>query len=71
MKIMSDCFDCAICGCGGGCLAGIGDDDYTPASKEQVIERLENNKYSHYRDQMINYLKLNFNYDYEKEKNKI
>ena len=65
MKLMSDCSKCCICGAGGGCLAGIGDDDYFPATKEQVIERLDNNKYYLHRDEMIQYLKERFDYDYE------
>lgn len=62
------CFECYSCALAGGCLAGHDDDDYTPATKEQVIERLDNNEYSRYRDRMINYLKYNFNYDYENSK---
>ena len=50
------CFECYSCALAGGCLAGHDDDDYTPATKEQVIERLDNNEYSRYRDRMINYL---------------
>ena len=55
MKLMSDCSNCCICSAGGGCLAGIGDNDYSPATKEQVIERLDNNKYYLHRDEMIQY----------------
>ena len=65
MKLMSDCNDCCICGAGGCCLAGIGDNDYSPATKEQVIERLDNHKYYLHRDEMIQYLKERFDYDYE------
>lgn len=66
MKLMPDCSNCCICSAGGGCcLAGIGDDDYSPATKEQVIERLDNNKYYLDRDEMIQYLKERFDYDYE------
>ena len=65
MKLMSDCSSCCICSAGGGCLAGIGDDDYFPATKEQVIKRLDNNEYSQHRDEMIQYLKEKFDYDYE------
>ena len=68
MKLFSDCSSCETCACGDGyCLAGIGDNDYVPASVEQVIERLDNNKWSDRRDKMIQYLKENFNYDYMKE----
>ena len=65
MKLMSDCNNCCICSAGGCCLAGIGDDDYFPATKEQVIKRLDNNEYSRHRDEMIQYLKEKFDYDYE------
>ena len=65
MKLMSDCNDCCICGAGGCCLAGIGDNDYFPATKEQVIERLDNHKYYLHRDEMIQYLKERFDYDYQ------
>ena len=65
MKLMSDCNNCCICGAGGCCLAGIGDNDYSPATKEQVIERLDNHKYYLHRDEMIQYLKERFDYDYE------
>ena len=67
MKLMPDCSDCCICGAGGGCLAGIGDNDYCPATKEQVIERLDNHKYEWDRKKMIQYLKEEFNYDYTEE----
>lgn len=65
MKLMSYCSKCSICGAGGACLAGIGDYDYFPATKEQVIKRLDNNEYSWRRDEMIQYLKEKFDYDYE------
>ena len=40
MKLFSDCSgDCFSCACSGFCLAGHGDDDYTPASKEEVLKR--------------------------------
>lgn len=60
--------ECCVCGAGSACLAGHGDDDYFPASKDQVIARLDQGSYARYRDEMIKYLKDNFNYDYEKEK---
>lgn len=65
---MPDCSDCCICGAGSGCLAGIGDNDYYPATKEQVIERLNNNKYEWDRKKMIKYLKEEFDYDYTEDK---
>ena len=65
MKLMSDCSNCCICSAGGGCLAGIGDNDYSPATKEQAIERVANHKYYLHRDEMIQYLKERFDYDYQ------
>lgn len=66
MKLFPDCFDCCICSMGGnGCLAGIGDNDYSPATKEQVIDRLNRNAFEWNRDQMIKYLKEKFDYDYQ------
>jgi hypothetical protein len=47
------------------CLAGNGDDDYSPATKEQVIKRLDEDKFNSKRDMMIKYLKDKFNYDYD------
>ena len=57
MKMFSDCSgECCICSCGSGCLAGHGDDDFFPASKEQVVERLKKNKYPNYRQMMLDYV---------------
>lgn len=36
---------CAVCGCGDGCLAGGGDDDFFLASKDEIIHRLRWNEY--------------------------
>lgn len=55
---------CCTCACAGGCLAGHGDDDYVPANKESVIHRLDTDDYKNYREEMIQYLKTAFNYDY-------
>lgn len=66
MKFFSDCSgQCALCACGGGCAAGHGDDDYYPASKEQLINRLDNYEYGGYRSLMIDTLKQKFNYIYQ------
>lgn len=67
MKFSSSCSDCAICGAGRGCLAGHGDDDYFPATKEQVIERLEKHQYESYRGQMIKYLKNRYGIDWREK----
>lgn len=65
MKMFSDCSgECCICACGGFCLAGHGDDDFSPATKEQVIKRLNEGSYPRYRQTMINYLKQ-FGIDYK------
>lgn len=65
MMLFSECSgNCCVCACGSFCLAGHGDDDYSPAQKEQVIERLNKNKYPLYRDEMIKYLIDKFGYEY-------
>ena len=57
MKMCSDCSgECCICACGDFCLAGHGDDNFSPATKEQVIKRLKNGSYSRYKQMMIDYL---------------
>lgn len=60
--------ECCVCACGGGCLAGNGDDYFIPASKEKVIENLGNNRYEGCREYMIKYLKEKYNFDYIKSK---
>ena len=53
------------CTCGRKfCLAGDGDDDYTPASVKTVLKRLEKGEYSDRREQMIEYVKAH-GYDWE------
>lgn len=64
-EMFSKCSNCEICAAGRFCLAGHGDNDYIPATKEQVIERLNNNKYYNYRENMIKYLKEKYSYDYK------
>lgn len=69
MKIGSNCSgECCVCRCGDFCLAGHGDDDFCLASKETIIERLDNNKYKGYRQYMINFLQKMYGYDYEERK---
>lgn len=66
MKMFTDCSgECCICGCD-FCLAGHGDDDYYPATADQVIKRLDNNEYSNYRQMMIDYLRSRYGYVYGK-----
>ena len=60
------CFDCAICALSGGCFAGMRDDDFIIASKEQLIERLDNHEYERYRKQMKETLIKEYLYDYDK-----
>ena len=63
--MFADCSgECCICSCGDFCLAGHGDDDYWPASKEQVIDRLNRGAYKSYTDMMVNYLRtMGVNYE--------
>ena len=57
MKWFTDCSgECCVCACGGGCLAGHGDDDFSPATNEQILERLKNGNYPNYKQMMINEL---------------
>ena len=57
MKMFSDCSgECCVCSCAGFCLAGNGADDYSPASREQVIDRRKKNKYPSYRQMMLDYV---------------
>ena len=66
MKMFSDCSgECCVCACGGFCLAGHGDDDFTPASKESVIDNLDNGKYPNYTEYMIQYLSNQYGYIYD------
>ena len=68
MKMFSNCSgECCVCACGGFCLAGHGDDDFTPANKTTIIENLNKGKYPQYKDYMIRYLKIKFDYDYQAE----
>ena len=66
MKIFSDCSgECCVCSHGGFCLAGHGDDDFSPASKEKIIENLDEGYYPSYIDYMINYLANRYGYIYD------
>lgn len=60
------CFDCAICAFAGGCLAGMRDDDFVVASKEQLIERLDSNSYERDRKKIKETLIREYLYDYDK-----
>jgi len=68
MKMFSDCSgECCVCACGDFCLAGHGDDDYSLASKERIIARLDKGEYPSYTDYMINTLKVVYGYEYNKQ----
>jgi hypothetical protein len=67
MKWFTDCSgECCICACGDFCLAGHGDDGYSLASKEQIIERLDKGQYSSYTKTMINTLENIYGYKYNR-----
>ena len=68
MKMFSDCSgECCLCACAGFCLAGHGDDDYCPATKGQIIDRLNKGQYEQYRDMMIEHLRTVFGHVYDPE----
>lgn len=53
MKFFTDCSgECCVCGLD-FCLAGHGDDDFIPATNEQILTRLKNGKFPSYRQTMI------------------
>lgn len=55
-------YDCEICGIGPGCLCAVRECSsyYHPASKEQVLDRLNKGLYKNHRDNMKKYLKDSF-----------
>lgn len=59
--------ECAICGAGNGCVAAMNDDYFFPATKEDLVERLDTGKYPAYRDLMIKTLKDRFGFEYGKD----
>lgn len=66
MMLGSACLgECCLCACGRGCIAGLGDDYFSPASKEQIINRLDKGEYPDYTDIMKKYLKECFGYNYD------
>lgn len=68
MKLFPDCITkCHICALGGHCLAGNGDDNYSPASKEKVIGNLDHGYYPSDKNRMIRYLKDVYGYEYPLE----
>ena len=66
MKMFSDCSgECCLCACAGFCLAGHGDDDFCPATKDQIIDRLNKGEWSHYKDFMIDHLLKVHGHEYD------
>jgi hypothetical protein len=66
MKMFSECSgECCVCSNSGFCLAGHGDDDFSPASKEKIIENLDEGKYSDYTEYMIKHLANKYGYIYD------
>ena len=72
MKMFSDCSgECCVCAAGAkdsSCLAGHGDDYFSPATKEQIIDNLDKGRYQSYTKYMIQYLANKYDYDYEEKK---
>lgn len=66
MKVFSNCSgECCVCAFDNVCVAGHGDDDFVPASKEQIIQKLDNGYFPNDREYMIDYLKEKYNVDYK------
>lgn len=66
MKMFSNCSgECCVCANGGACLTRHSDDDFSPASKEQIIENLDKGRYPYYTGYMIQYLASEFDYVYD------
>lgn len=59
MKLFPDCIsNCWSCSCrDGSCLAGNGEDVYTPASNAQIVEWLDENRFNNDRQRLIDELK--------------
>lgn len=56
--------ECCLCACGRGCIAGHGEDYFSPASKEQIIDRLDKGEYPDYTEVMRKYLRDFYGYYY-------
>lgn len=68
MKLFTDCSgECCICQNGDFCLTGNGEDDYEPATRNQVLERLREGKYASYRVCMVKYLYETFGFAWAAE----
>lgn len=72
MKMFSDCSgECCVCSAGASgapCIAGHGDDDFSLASKEQIIDNLNKGRYPSSILHMKKTLKNVYGYDYDAEK---
>ena len=67
MKMFSDCSgECCVCANSDGCIAGHGDDYFSPAPKERIVDNLNKGKYPNYTDYMIKYLIDKYDYIYNK-----
>lgn len=60
-------YDCELCGNAGGCLFTVREcvHYYIPATKYQLIERLETGLFSRFRDNMIQFLKSEYGIIYQ------
>lgn len=62
------CFDCEICGLGDlYCVAARHENYFCMASKEQIINRLKNNKFPDERQHMIDTLKEIYNIEWRED----
>lgn len=61
MSMFTDCSgQCCVCKISGrGCIAGHGDDYFTPASREEIQRRIDDNEYPQWTEYMIKYLQNN------------
>lgn len=64
MKFFSDCSGCLVCAYHGRCIAGHGDDFFKMASKEELIDRVNNKNISRKDAETIeNFLLEEYGYD--------
>lgn len=72
MKMCSDCSgECCVCASSDGCLAGHGDDCFSFASKEKIIDNLDKGEYPSYTDYMKQTLKIRYGYDYDSDTERV
>lgn len=58
---------CSICAYGGLCSTKYYENNFTPASMAQLIDRLNNNKFSDDREKIIQTLKVTFYYNWKEK----